>query len=206
MLRAFYRAILSVLGLCLAAFALPAAAQFKSDGYKFLEAVEDRDGDVATQMLKEPGSVVVNTRDITSGETGLHIAAKRRDALWVRFLTQNGANPNIGDKNGATPLQIASTLGSIEVVTALLKAGANVDVANDAGETPLIAAVHKRDVPMVRLLLANKANPDRSDNSGRSARDYVDLQIGNSLMLSEFKKADEERAGSGEQKTYGPSF
>jgi len=206
MLRAFYCAFLSCLALVLAATAMPAAAQFKSEGYKFLQAVEDRDGTVATEMLKEPGSVVVNARDITSGETGLHIVAKRRDALWIRFLTQNGANPNIRDRDGVTPLQIATTLGAIEVVTALIKAGANVDVANDAGETPLIAAVHSRDVPMVRLLLTNKANPDRNDNSGRSARDYVDLQSGNNLLVNEFEKADAERASSGEQKSYGPSF
>ncbi len=206
MLRASTRAILSCLTLLVGALAMPATAQFQSEGYKFLKAVKDREGDIATEMLKQPGSVVVNTRDITSGETGLHIVVKRRDVLWVRFLTQNGANPNIADKNGVTPLQIGSTLGSIEVVTALIKAGANVDVANDAGETPLIAAVHKRDVPMVRLLLSKGANPDRNDNSGRSARDYVQLMNSNGMLLSELKKADEARAAAGEKKTYGPSF
>ena len=206
MLRATPRALVACLAILWAALATPAAAQFRSEGYQFLQAVKDREGDVATEMLKEPGSVVVNTRDITTGDTGLHIVAKRRDVLWVKFLTQNGANPNIRNKRGETPLQIASTLGSIEVVAALIKAGANVDVANDSGETPLIAAVHKRDVPMVRLLLTNKANPDRNDNSGRSARDYVALQMSNSLLLNELTKADEARGDTGPQKTYGPSF
>ena len=40
--------IASALALVLAA---PASAQFQSEGYKFLEAVKDREGDVATDML-----------------------------------------------------------------------------------------------------------------------------------------------------------
>lgn len=189
-----------------AAWAVPAAAQFQSEGYQFLESVKDREGDIATAFLKEPGSVVVNTRDITSGETALHIVARRRDTVWIRFLTQNGANPNIRDKKGETPLQIATIVGPLESVTALLRAGANVDDTNAAGETPLISAVHRRDVPMARLLLGEGANPDRNDNSGRSARDYAELQTSNTLMLNEFSRADEARADASTGKTYGPSF
>lgn len=184
----------------------PAAAQFQSDGYKFLKAVEDRDGQVATDMLNEPGTQVVNTRDITSGETGLHIVAKRRDALWVGFLLQRGADPNIRDKNGVTPLQISVRLGHVEGAEALIKGGAQINVADSQGETPLIAAVHQRDVAMVRKLLAEGADPDRNDNSGRSARDYLALMTGATLLEREFAEADAKRAGQPQPKQYGPSF
>ena len=206
MVRIILRTFLPVLALSAAALAAPASAQFKSKGYAFLEAVEDRDGNAVTEALKEPGSVVVNTRDITTGETALHIVTARRDVLWIKFLTSNGANPNVRDNNGITPLQMAITLGFVEGVEELIKAGARVDDANDSGETPLIGAVHRRDVGMVRLLLAQGANPDQTDNSGRSARDYVDLQSGNNSLLTEFRRFDETRAGNGEQETYGPSF
>lgn len=206
MASAVFRTIFSGLALGAAICAMPAGAQYQSDGYKFLEAVRDREGDVVTAFLKEPGSTLVNARDITTGDTGLHIVVRRRDSLWVRFLTQNGANPNIRNNAGETPLQIAAIVGPIESVTALIKAGANVDDTNSAGETPLIAAVHRRDVPMVRILLEKGANPDHNDNSGRSARDYVGLQSGNSLLLAEFEKADEAREAAGPKQTYGPSF
>lgn len=206
MARAVFRTIFSVFALAAVALAGPAGAQYQSDGYKFLEAVKDREGDVVTQYLKEPGSTLVNTRDITTGETALHIVTKRSDPLWIRFLAQNGANPNIRDKEGNTPIQIAVIVGPIDSVEALIKAGADINTTNIAGETPLITAVHKRDVPMVRLLLEKGASPDQNDNSGRSARDYVDLQTGNTLLLSEFKKADENRENAGASQSYGPNF
>jgi len=184
----------------------PASAQFYSEGYEFLKAVRDRDGDVVTEMLNEPGTTVINARDITTGETGLHIAAARRDVLWIKFLLQKGADPNIRDNKGLTPLQIAATLGEVDAVEELVKRGAQVDVADSQGETPLIAAVHQRNVPLVRRLLSQGADPDRNDNSGRSARDYMELQRGNSLMRAEFDAADEAREEEGTNEQYGPSF
>lgn len=206
MARAVFRTIFPAIALGATALAASASAQFQSEGYKFLEAVKEREGDVVTQYLKEPGSTLVNTRDITSGETALHIVTRRRDPLWIRFLAQNGANPNIRDKNGETPLQVAVIVGPVESVEALIKAGADINTTNVAGETPLITAVHRRDVPMVRLLLEKGAKPDQNDNSGRSARDYAALQSGNTLLLSEFKKADEAREAAGAQQSYGPKL
>ncbi|MFZ1741377.1 MAG: ankyrin repeat domain-containing protein [Pontixanthobacter sp.] len=209
MATAVFRKILAPFALAALLAAAPAAAQFKTDGSKFLAAVRDSEGEDATEALKEAGSVVVNSRDITTGETGLHIAARRRDTLWIRFLIQNGANPNIRegkDRKGDTPLQISAMLGPTEAVEALIDAGANVDDPNVAGETPLISAVHRNDIAMVRLLLSKGANLDRKDNSGRSARDYAALQSGNDRLLSELKKADEDKASKGSAPTYGPIF
>ncbi|WP_299196631.1 ankyrin repeat domain-containing protein [uncultured Erythrobacter sp.] len=184
----------------------PALAQLYSQGYEFLEAVKDRDGDTVTEMLNEPGTTVINTRDITTGESGLHVVVARRDTTWVRFLLQRGANPNIRDNAGLTPLQLATRLGFVEGVEELLKKGAQVTVADSQGETPLMSAVHQRNVELVRRLLAEGADPDRNDNSGRSARDYLALMTGNTLLAREFQLADEAREGQGTQEQYGPSF
>lgn len=186
----------------------PVSAQLYSPGYEFLKAVDDRDGDAVTSMLNEPGAgeTLVNTRDITSGETGLHIVTKRRDALWIRFLIQRGANPNIRDNKGVAPIQIATRLGFVDGVEELIKGGAQIGVADSQGETPLISAVHQRNTQLVRRLLAEGADPDRNDNSGRSARDYIDLMSQNTVLKMELEKADEERGAEGTTKQYGPSF
>lgn len=187
----------------LAMLASPLAAQFQSDGYKFIKAVRDREGDVATQMLDEPGSTIVNAREVTTGETALHAVVQRRDITWVRFLLQRGANPNLADKNGVYPIQIAAQLGFIEGVERLIKGGAEVDVYDVTGETPLISAVHRRDLKMIELLVEKGANPDRADNSGRTARDYAALMGDRAGVLDAIEKAeaDDEK----EAETYGPS-
>lgn len=183
--------------------AVPAAAQMYSDGFKFLKAVKDKDGDAVTELLEAPGSTVINARDLATGETGLHIATARRDATWLTFLLQKGANPNIADKSGLTPLMLACQLGFIEGVEALAKRGARVDIANNAGETPLISAVHRRDIPMIRVLMKAGANPDRTDNSGRSARDYAQLAGNGSVLLAEIER--NAAGGGGDKPVYGPS-
>ncbi len=183
--------------------AVPLAAQMQSDGYKFLKAVKDRDGTVATELLSQPGTTIVNARDLASGQSALHYVVQRRDAAWVRFLLQKGANPNLSDKSGLTPLQLASQLGFVEGLEALVKSGANVDVGDSTGETPLIAAVHRRDSGMVKVLLAHGANADRADNSGRSARDYARLMGPGSQMLTTIESADASKKAT--TPTYGPS-
>jgi len=182
---------------------VPAGAQMYSDGYTFLKAVKDKDGDTAMKMLDQPGSTIVNARDITSGETGLHIAVSRRDATWLTFLLGKGANPNISDKRGVSPLMLATQLGFSEGVQALAARGARIDVTNDAGETPLISAVHRRDIAMMRILLQAGANPDRNDNSGRSARDYAQLDGSSSALLGEIER--NAKANAGNQPVYGPA-
>lgn len=204
--RSVLRKLAIVFGFASLAVSAPLAAQGFSEGYEFLKAVEDRDGDVATEMLNQPGTTIVNSRDITSGDTGLHIVVQRRDSLWVQFLLQRGADPNIRNKRGVTPLQLAASLGFIDGVEQLVKKGAQLDVTDRTGETPLMAAVHKRDIPIIRHLLKEGADPDKNDNSGRSARDYADLLNGNSLILAEFAKADKEREEKGTTQSYGPSF
>jgi ankyrin repeat protein len=186
--------------------AAPAAAQFQSDGYKFLKAVKEREGTEATNALNEPGNTLVNTRDKVSGETALHIVTARRDTTWIKFLAQRGADPNIRDSNGVAPLQLAVRLNHVDGVEALLKAGAQVDITDSTGETPLISAVHSRNTELVRLLLTKGADPDRTDNSGRTARDYAQLIPSNSVLMGEFRRADEKREAEGTQESYGPSF
>lgn len=164
-------AITAMAALTLAA---PVVAQQFSESYEFLEAVKKADGQKVTDMLKKPGSTVVNAKSRDNGETALHIVARRNDLTYLRFLLQNGANPNAKDQNGETPLLIAVNQNFGEGVDALLTYGANVNEDNSRGETPLIRAVQTRNLDLVRVLLAKGANPDQTDViAGMSARDYA---------------------------------
>lgn len=204
MVRALFRNTAVVTALLAAAMAVPAAGQkAMSEGYEFMKAVKDRDGDKVTTALNQPGNTLIGTRDLASGETVLHVVAQRRDAVWLKFLLARGANPNVADKHGITPLVLATNLGFVEGIEILLEHGAKIDEASPAGETPLMSAVHRKDIAMIRLLLANGADPRRTDNSGRSVREYADLIGG--TVLAEFHKAEED-GKNGANKAYGPSF
>ncbi|MCM8731167.1 ankyrin repeat domain-containing protein [Hephaestia sp. GCM10023244] len=150
-----------------------------SEGYKFLEAVRDAKGQDVTDLLAKPGTTVIDARDRKSGEGALHIVIKRNDPTYVRFLLEHGANPDIRDNQGTTPLMLAITQNAAACVTALLnppKGGkrADVNLANGSGETPLIRAVQLRNLDLVRTLLKAGANPDQADHlAGLSARDYA---------------------------------
>jgi uncharacterized protein len=93
-------------------------------------------------------------------------------------LLAKGANPNLADKKGTTPLMLGTQLGFGEGIDLMLDKGAkikaNVDAANRSGETALITAVHLRNPEIVRLLLKAGANPDKKDSvAGLSAREYA---------------------------------
>jgi uncharacterized protein len=195
--------------LALAAGALfasaPAAAQF-SAGYKFLEAVRKKDGNKVEEALALPGSTIINTRDVTSGETALHIVTQRRDFAWMTFLIARGANVNARTARGVTAMQLASNLGWLEGVELLIAQKARIDDANDAGETPLVAAVHRRDLPMMRALLKAGADPDRKDNSGRSARDYALIGGRSGPLVAEIEASAKPKGARGTGPVYGPTF
>jgi len=185
---------------------VPAVAQF-SESYKFLDAIRKKDGDVVNDMLSKPSTQIVNTQDITTGDTALHIVTARRDMVWMQFLIAKGANVNARNVKGETPLEIAAELGFVEGVDFLISAGARVDETNNTGSTPLIDAVSRRDLEVVRSLLKAGANPDRPDNSGRSARDYATLDGKESPVLAAITESLRQHGGAGGgHKTYGPTF
>jgi ankyrin repeat protein len=155
--------------------AVPASGQQTfSDSFTFLKAVRERDGAKVTDLVAEPGSVVINTRDRSSGEGALHIVVRGRDLNWLAFLLGKGARPEIQNNRGDTPLTLAAQIGWLEGVEQLLAKRAGVDLPNGRGETALILATQRRDVPLVRLLLSRRADPKRTDNvAGMSALDYA---------------------------------
>jgi uncharacterized protein len=161
-----------------AALMLPVAAQAQfSESYNFLKGVRDRDGEAVTKIIQKPGSgsVIINTRDTSTGEGALHIVTKRRDTLWLSFLLAKGADPNMRDRDGNTALMLASQLSYAEGISLLLDRRASVDLANNSGETPLIRAVQLRDLTTVRTLLTAGANPNKADTgAGLSAKQYAE--------------------------------
>lgn len=157
--------------------AAPAAAQQFSEGYEFLEAIRKEDGTKVMEILNKPGVRIIDTKDRNTGEAALHIVAKSAkpsSLVYLRFLLQRGANPNVQDSQGNSAMLLATNIGFNEAVQVLVTYKANVNQRNSRGETPLIRAVQLRNLELVNLLLQSGADPDLADASaGLSARDYA---------------------------------
>jgi len=172
MLRVF-RAAAAAIVLLLAA--TPAYAQQFSDSYQFLEAVRKGDGTKVMKMMTDTNGRIIDTKS-ADGEAALHILARKSDPVFLRYLVQKGANRNIEDAAGNSPMLVAVNSGFDEGVRILITYRANVNLANKSGETPLIRAVQLRKPELVRILLDAGADPDKTDViSGQSARDYARL-------------------------------
>ncbi|MGB3723246.1 MAG: ankyrin repeat domain-containing protein [Pacificimonas sp.] len=187
----WHLAALSAFSLTLA-MASPSAAQF-SEQFEFFKAVEKGSGAEAKPFMDKPGSTIVNARKRDGGVTALHIVTERRDAPWINFLKQGGADVNLRDDEGNTPLMVAANKRFTDGVQLLLAYGANVNLANNRGETPLIRAVQLKDANSVRMLIAAGANPDQTDHvAGMSARDYAtrDRRAAHIVRLLDAAEAD----------------
>lgn len=101
------------------------------------------------------------------------LAARAGRVERVVALLQEGAKVNSRDRNGDSPLNMATAKGNAALTDALLKAGADVNLANLAGVTPLMGAAFSGDAEIVRKLLAAGAKIDPLDRVKKNAATYA---------------------------------
>ena len=113
----------------------------------------------------------INQRYDTETESGgystlLGLYASLQERAHVIFLLQQGADPNIPDSDGETPLHHAAGHGDAVMTFALLSNGANPNLKNRHGWTPLHLAAAKGHFPIVKLLVTLGADKQAMTNVG----------------------------------------
>lgn len=80
------------------------------------------------------------------------VSQKAEHALAC-FLLASGANPNVVDRSGASPLMRSAQAGDLEMLNELLSLGADPDFVNDAGVSALGLACRQSHTSIVKILL-----------------------------------------------------
>ncbi|MFJ3762362.1 ankyrin repeat domain-containing protein [Streptomyces sp. NPDC090080] len=96
-------------------------------------------------------------------------ATAAADAARVQALLRAGAHPEQADRDGTTPLYLASVQGEAEIARLLLEAGARADTESGgvgSEGTPLCAAACWGHSRTVRELLAHGADPNLREDHG----------------------------------------
>ena len=127
-------------------------------------------GNVDT-VRKVHSSFMVDVNLMTERNTNpLMLAAGKGHRYVVQFLLDKGAEPNMADEVGLTPLIEATEEGHKDrhkdVVHLLLENGANPNMAAQDGTTPLHNAAHCGHKDVVQLLLDKGAEPNMADQGG----------------------------------------
>jgi ankyrin repeat protein len=86
-------------------------------------------------------------------------AARNGHADLGALLLDAGAEPNVRDGQGRSPLYWAAATGHAEVVELLLARGADVHLGARSGDTPLVVAAQNGHERVVQSLLEHGADP-----------------------------------------------
>jgi len=95
-----------------------------------------------------------------NGRTLLHWTVSLNLKEETLILLQNGADPNVKDDDGQTPLHIVS---NPEIAQLLIKYGADINARDNKNRTPLH---YTKDPSVARLLLERGTDPNAVDNEG----------------------------------------
>ena len=143
----------------LAGLALNEGAKLLKSGFSSTMFVEHAsNGDIAKMQNALNNGADINAKD-PGGMPALFIAVEENQLSATKFLLENGAYPDITDKENDTPLMRAMYYNRPEIAKLLIEYGANVNTSyND--DFVLTWATFNNYTDIVKLLLEKGANTE----------------------------------------------
>ena len=129
-------------------------------------------------------------------ESALHFYSTENQTSIVKWLLDNGANPN-GIAEDDFPLHCAAQLGHISICQVLLQAEANPNLVDYIGETALHKASSGGHIEIIELLLKSGADP-----TIREMCDELPIDQASHRKLEEIKAIFKKHSTSIENKRY----
>lgn len=127
-------------------------------------------------ILQNPKGYNVNAKD-QKGKTLLHHASKTPDTAFLSLLLKEGANPNIGDEHGWTPVNYAAFAGHATHITLFMDnnpIAVEWDLVTNAGSTLYDTAIQGQN---------HNQNPLTQSKMPNAKHDEV-IQILNERLLN----------------------
>jgi ankyrin repeat protein len=191
----------------------------EKDGTTALMRAVERGRLEAVEKLIERKARVNSTNSF--GETALHFAILKEDISFLKALLTAGADPNIQNDQGLSPLHIAAgkrrilsgpiysspaSAASPEQIELLLKHKADPNLRDTSGVTPLGYAVMFGPAQAVALFISAKAEINPQDKNGYTPLDYARTEQLQDLLEQAgatnspvFLKTQEQQKGQGIQ-------
>ncbi len=175
-----------------ALFATAMLLKAQTTAETFFQAIRAGDSDTLRRLCANP----VNVKDRLD-TTPLHYAALYGSTESVRILLEHGADVNLRNKSGATPLLYGAY--SFDKTRLLVEKGADVNVKSAGEMTPLLVAVSVHgNTPAVRYLIDKGADVKAIGPLGSDALQTAALKGDADMIRLLLKKgADPRRVDGG---------
>ena len=115
----------------------------------------------------------VNAQRTLDKATPLLGSAKWNNFMAVYLLLDHGADVNIAEADGYSPLHIAVSNGFFDIAKHLVKKGSNVNLQNKEGSTPLFLGVKNKHEQLIKLLIENEADVSIGCKENSTDRTYL---------------------------------
>ena len=97
--------------------------------------------------------------------TALHLAVQKNDVTMVNNLLKDGADPNLLDSYGYTPLELSLRENLTMIAKSILRFSNKIDFRSKQNSRILTLAVEKLNVELTELLLNQGCNPNNARDS-----------------------------------------
>lgn len=153
---------------------------------EFVRRLVEHGADVDARVVRRPPAGITGLNMV--GGTPFLLASRTADAEYMRLLVELGADPDLSNEDGATPLMVAAGLGTSapgedpgtepdvqEAVRLALELGGDINHVDDNGETAMHGAAYKHLPSVVRLLADHGADIEVWNQ--RNAKGWTPLNI-----------------------------
>lgn len=136
--------------------------KYNASRYHLRNAISCKDSTQISEILGEYPQMLNDARPPID-KAPLHLAVCQGHAKILKLLIDKGADVDLLEKEGCTPLMFACQLGRVGLVKLLLDASADLNIFHGKlGSTALMMAAENGDTIIVTMLLQAGANPNYS--------------------------------------------